>query len=104
MPPQERRDGTEAMAFELILHKLMTLEQDMRAIPPLLAKIITQLEAQAKQPDVPVARYDALYPALHEGAAEDTEEVVEVVATPTPVPQGKGKRRRLWHWLLKEAP
>ena len=96
-------DGLESMAFQLILHKLTSLEQAMHAIPPLLKKIIDQLEAQATQPDVPIATYAQLYPELHEGASE-TEDLIEVVAAPVPeappVPQA---RWRFWHWFLREG-
>ena len=94
-------DGLESMAFQLILHKLTSLEQAMHAIPPLLKKIIDQLEAQATQPDVPIATYAQLYPELHEGASE-AEEVIDVVAETPPLPQAR--RRRFLGWFLKEIP
>ena len=102
MPPPDKPDGTEAMAFEVILHKLTSVEQAMRAIPPLLHKIITQLEAQAKQPDVPVASYTQLYPQLQEGTAEN-DDVIEVAAAETSPPVPQDKRRRLWRWFTKEV-
>ena len=101
MLPPEKPDGTEAMAFQMILHKLTGVEQAMRAIPPLLTKIITQLEAQAKQPDVPVASYTQLYPQLQAGTAE-SKDVIEVAAAETP-PVPQGKRRRVWRWFTKEV-
>src|SRR5437588_856086 len=58
------------------------------------------LEGQGTQPDVPVATYAQLYPELQEEAPEDAE-VIDLVATPAPVPQER--RRRFWHWFLKEA-
>jgi hypothetical protein len=98
--PHDASDGLEAMAFQLLLHKLTSVEQAMHAIPPLLTKIIDQLEAQAKQPDVPVASYSQLYPQLQEGTAESGD-VIEVHAETPPVPQGK--RRRVWRWFTKEV-
>ncbi len=94
-------DGLESMAFQLLLHKVTSLEHAMQAIPPLLKKIVDQLEAQAKQPDVPVATYAQLYPELHEGASE-AEEVIDVVAETPPLPQAR--RRRFLGWFLKEIP
>ena len=90
----------ESMAFQLLLHKVTSLEHAMQAIPPLLTKIIAQLEAQAKQPDVPVASYAQLYPQLQEGTAAQ-HEVLDVAAAPSAIPQKP--RRRLWRWFLKEA-
>src|SRR5215831_4936295 len=94
-------DGLETMAFQLLLYKVTSLEHAMQAIPPLLKKIIDQLEAQQQQPDVPVATYAQLYPEVQEEAPE-TPEVIDVVATPAPAPQGK--RRRFLGWFLKETP
>jgi hypothetical protein len=93
-------DGLETMAFQLLLHKVTSLERAMQAIPPLLKKIIDQLEAQAKQPDVPVATYAQLYPEVQEDAPA-TPQVLDVVATPAPAPQA---RRRVLGWFLKETP
>ena len=98
--PHEGPDSLEGMAFQLLLHKVTGVEQAMRAIPPLLTKIIAQLEAQATQPDVPVASYAQLYPQLQEGTAESGD-VIEVPAETPPVPQGK--RRRVWRWFTKEV-
>ena len=94
-------DGLESMAFQLLLQKVTSLEHAMHAIPPLLKKIIDQLEAQAKQPDVPVATYAQLYPEVQDDAPDDAA-VIDVVATPAPAPQGK--RRRILSWFLKETP
>ena len=98
-------DGLESMAFQLILHKLTSLEQAMHAIPPLLKKIIDQLEAQANQPDVPIATYAALYPEFQEKASA-CEEVIDVVAPAAPKapPAPQAPRRRFWRWFLKETP
>ncbi len=75
----------------------------MQAIPPLLKKIIDQLEAQAKPPGVPVATYAQLYPELQADAPE-THEVIDMVAQAAPEgpPHGQA-RRRFWHWFVKEA-
>ena len=96
----EGPDGLESMAFQLILHKLTSLEQAMHAMPPLLKKIIDQLEAQATQPDVPVATYAQLYPEVQADAPAPPQ-VLDVVATPAPAPQA---RWRLLGWFLKETP
>jgi hypothetical protein len=66
-----------------------------------LQKIVTHLEAQTQQPEVPIATYADLYPELQDGneaqgTAEQTTEVAETVPT---VPH----RRRLWQWFLKEG-
>src|SRR5262249_11164672 len=90
--------GLESMAFQVLLHKVSTLEHAMQAIPPLLKKIIDQLEAQQQQPGVPVATYAQLYPEVQDEAPK-TPEVIDVVATPAPAPQGK--RRRFLGWFLK---
>src|SRR5215831_19822582 len=94
-------DGLETMAFQLLLYKVTSLEHAMQAIPPLLKKIIGQLEAQQKQPDVPVATYAQLYPEIQDDAPDDAA-VIDVVATPAPVPQARW--RRVWHWFVQEAP
>jgi hypothetical protein len=94
-------DGLEAMAFQLLLHKVTNLEHAVQSLPPLLAKIIAHLEAQAKQPEVPIATYAQLYPELQEEAAEETGAVMEV--TPM-VADTTRRRRRFWHWFVKEAP
>jgi len=88
------------MAFQLLLQKMTSVEHTMQAIPPLLKKIIDQLEAQAKQPDVPVASYAQLYPQLQEGTPAQPE-VLDVVAEAPSVPQKP--RRPLLRWFLKEA-
>jgi len=87
-------DSLEGMAFQLILHKLGSLERAMQALPPLLAKIVDQLEAQTRHPEVPIATYAQLYPDLPtaDGAAAQTP-----TANPAP-------RRRLWRWFMKEGP
>jgi len=78
----------------------------VQSLPPLLAKIIAHLEAQAKQPEVPIATYDQLYAKYLEAPEEDAEEadtaapVIEVTAAPPP----KGQhRRRVWRWFVKET-
>jgi len=96
-------DGLEAMAFQLLLQKVTSLEQAVHRLPPLLKKIIDQLEAQATQPDVPIATYVQLYPELHEGASE-TEDLIEVVAAPVPeAPPVRQARWRFWRWFLREV-
>jgi hypothetical protein len=83
MPEQPGPDGLEAMALQLVLsklsdleHKLSGVEQAVQQTVPLLGKIVAQLEALHKQPDVPVATYAQLYTELQEE---------EVPAPPVPV-------------------
>jgi hypothetical protein len=90
--PQERQDSVESMAFQLLLQKVTGLERAMASIPPLLKKIIDQLETQAKQPDVEVATYAQLYP-------ETLEDEPETVQAADPLPE---RRRRVWRWFVKE--
>ena len=40
----EGPDGLESMAFQVLLHKMTGLEHAMQSLPPLLKKIIDQLE------------------------------------------------------------
>ena len=100
--PHEGPDGLEGLAFQLILQKLLSLERALKGIPPLLQKIVTHLEAQTKQPEVPIATYAQLYPELQdEHEEQDTAEqhTTELVEPVPPAPQ----RRRVWHWFLKEG-
>jgi len=90
------QEGIEAMAFQLLLQKVVGLERSLQSIPPLLAKIIAHLEAQTAQPEVPVATYAQLYPEL-EGEAIEEEATPEVVA---PAP---GRPRRGWRWFTREV-
>ena len=86
-------DSLEGMAFQLILQKLGSLERAMQATVPLLKKIIDHLEAQTAQPDVEVATYAQLYPEVAE--ADETAEAPAETEAPR-------RRRRLWHWFIKE--
>ena len=96
-------DGLETMAFQLLLHKVTSLEQAVHSLPPLLKKIIDQLEAQVKQPDVPIATYAALYPEFQEKASA-CEEVIDVVAPAAPkAPPAPQARWRFWRWFLREG-
>jgi hypothetical protein len=90
----------EAMAFQLLLHKVTSLERAMQGIPPLLKKIIDHLEAQTKQPEVEVATYAQLYPELPQDEAEETE--APVTAQQEPAPQ-HATPRRFWRWFMKEG-
>jgi hypothetical protein len=101
--PREGPDGLEGLAFQLILHKLMSLERAMQGIPPLLKKIVDHLEAQTTQPDVPIATYAQLYPELPKDKddvhPDETQSVTQTgAADHTTLP----RRRRLWHWFLRE--
>ena len=101
--PHEGPDGLESMAFQLLLHKITSLERAMQGIPPLLKKIVDHLEAQTQQPDVPIATYAQLYPELpkdeDDGHPDETQSVTQAgAADNTTMPL----RRRLWHWFLRE--
>jgi hypothetical protein len=93
--PAQEPDGIESMAFQLLLHKVTTLERAMQGIPPLLKKIIDHLEAQTKQPEVEVATYTQLYPELPQ-EEEETPQTGETARPPLP------RKRRVWQWFLKE--
>ena len=68
--PHEGPDSLEGLAFQLILQKLVGLERAIQGIPPLLQKIVTHLEAQTQQSEVPVATYAQLYPELQDEREE----------------------------------
>lgn len=92
--PHDTPDGLEAMAFQLLLHKIARIEQAIQGIPPLLAKIVDHLEAQTQQPAAPTATYAQLYPGVHE-ASKAAETPAPVLPRPT--------RRRWWRWLVREG-
>src|SRR5262249_34213256 len=99
--PHEGPDSLEAMAFQLLLQKVTNLERAMASMPPLLKKIVEQLEAQAKPgEEVEVASYTQLYPELpqEEGELPILPDVGAADALPTQPPP-----RRWWRWFLKEA-
>jgi hypothetical protein len=103
MPEQPDPDGLEAMALQLVLsklsdmeHKLSGVEQAVQQTVPLLGKIVAQLEALNKKPDVPVATYAQLYSELQEDAPEPPVPVVEVRPAVPPT--------RLRRWFTREAP
>ena len=98
--PEEHPASTETMAFQLLLQKLVSMEHTMQAIPPLLTKIIDQLEAQAKPSAVPVATYAQLY-ALGQEPAAAPAPALETQAPPAPVPHARG--RALWRWFMQET-
>jgi hypothetical protein len=98
--PHEPPDRLEAMAFQLVLQKLTTLEQAVHALPPLLGKIIAHLETQSQRPEVEIATYGQLYPEVQEvpvvaPVAAAAEEHAPALPAPRP-------RARLWRWFLKE--
>jgi hypothetical protein len=103
--PQGGPDGLESMAFQLLLHKITGLEHAMQSLPPLLKKIIDQLEAQHKQPEVPIATYAQLYPEWQEEDAEaqvpPEQPVPDTVEERTCAPPQRP--RRFWRWFLKET-
>ena len=98
--PHEGPDSLEGMAFQLLLQKVTGLERAMQSIPPLLKKIIDQLEAQAKQPDVQVATYAQLYPELEEAVV--VQETGPDVPPAAPLPERPRPPRGFWRWFVKE--
>jgi hypothetical protein len=100
--PREGPESLEGLALQLILHKLMSLERAMQGIPPLLHKIVTHLEAQTQQPEVPIATYADLYPELQseQEAQGTTEQTTPETAEPVPT---RPRRRRVWQWFLREG-
>jgi hypothetical protein len=100
--PQHESESLEGLAFQLILHKLVGLERSLQSIPPLLAKIVTHLEAQTQQPEVPIATYAQLYPELQDEREEPGPEEQQTTETAEPGPPVPHKRR-LWQWFLKEG-
>jgi hypothetical protein len=99
--PHEPSESLEAMAFQLVLQKLTTLEHALQRIPPLLTKIIAHLEAQTPQAEVEIATYAQLYPEMQEAA--DSAPVPEAAAEQTPALPAPRPRARLWRWFLKES-
>ena len=101
--PHEGPDSLEGLAFQLILQKLVSLERAIQGIPPLLQKIVTHLEAQTQQSEVPIATYAQLYPELSKD-----EDDVHLDETPSVTQTGAAdnttmpRRRRLWQWFLRE--
>jgi hypothetical protein len=77
----------------------------MQGIPPLLKKIIDHLEAQTKQPDVPIATYAQLYPELQEDVveAQASEEQEDHATGETSASPQPARSRRFWHWFVKEG-
>ena len=100
--PREGPDSLEGLAFQLILQKLVGLERAIQGIPPLLQKIVTHLEAQTQQSEVPVATYAQLYPELQDEREEPGTEEQQTTETAEPGPPVPHKRR-LWQWFLKEG-
>lgn len=100
--PHDVSSSAEALAFQVLLQKLIALEQAVSALPPLLKKIIDHLEAQSQQPEVPVATYAQLYPDLQDAAYEeegdDAPTTTEAPLLPAPI-----RPRRFWHWFMREV-
>jgi hypothetical protein len=96
--------GAEGIAFTLLLQKVNGLENAMQSLTLLLKKIIDQLEAQAKQPEIPIATYTQLYPELPQDEPEDrSEEQAAPTAHAESIPPRYGTSRRWWHWFVKEG-
>ena len=68
----------------------------------MLQKIVTHLEAQTQQSEVPVATYAQLYPELQDEREEQGTAEQQTTETVAPVPTVPHKRR-LWQWFLKEG-
>jgi hypothetical protein len=101
MSEQPGPDGVEAMALQLVLsklsdleHKLSGVEQAVQQTVPLLGKIVAQLEALNKKPDVPVATYAQLYTELQE--EEVPEPPVPVAQVLSPVPSATLQWKHYW--------
>lgn len=84
-------DRTEALAFQLILDKLRTLEEAIAGMVPLLEQIVRHLEAQKSSAEVPIATPEQLYADLR------TPETVKVEGTEVQAP------RRL-KWGIRSRP
>lgn len=105
--PSNDPRSIEALAFATLLQRMAGLEKRMesqehamKSIPPLLKKIIDHLEAQTKQPEVPVATYAHLYPELQDAAyTDDDAALLEAAKDVTPPP----KKQPWWLWFMREA-
>jgi hypothetical protein len=101
--------STEAMAFQLVLAELHThqeglqaLQQTVQQMLTLQAKIVGLLEAQGRQPDVPVATWDQVYDPVEDVPALPD---VENVQLPEDIrPSVIFGSRRLARWFYKETP
>jgi hypothetical protein len=91
--------STEAMAFQLVLSKLDMLQQTVQQQVALLAKIVGLLEAQGRQPEVPVATWDETYDAPEDAPVEPIN-----VTPASPRPRALLGSQRLAQWFVKEAP
>src|SRR5437870_12976436 len=100
--PHEGPDGLEGLAFQLILQKLMSLERAMQGIPPLLHKIVTHLEPQTQQPEVPIATYAQLYPELQDDRQKPGPEQQQTTETAEHAPR-QPHTRRMRQWLPKQG-
>jgi hypothetical protein len=108
-PAQPEPSGTEAMAFQLVLAELHAHQEDLRALQqtvqqmlPLLAKMVGLLEAQGKQPEVPVATWDQMYAEAQAVPALPGEDApAPQVSRAVPVPGPQVMWQRLWAalWL-----
>jgi hypothetical protein len=97
--------GVEAMAFQVVLSKLGAVQEEVQALQrtvqqmlPLLTKIVGLLEAQGKQPEVPVATYDQLYTELQPPPESESTQS-EVLLPRTRVLFGS---RRLLEWFTRK--
>lgn len=94
--------GTEAMAFQVVLHRLDTVQGEIHemkdVVQQLLAKIVDLLEARGKQSEVPVATWEHLYAEVQQEAEADG---VAPVAMTGPVPPPK--RRGFLGWFTRET-
>jgi len=87
------------MAFQLLLQKVTGLERSLQSMTSLLTKIVGQLEAQTKQPEIEIASYTDLYPELPQDESLEKPDVQAADPLP-PLPAPRGWRR----WFYKEVP
>ena len=83
----------------LVLEKLTGIEQAMESLLPLLAQILTQLEAQTPPAKPPIATYADLYDEPEAGPPEG-----ELVAAALAPPAGRRWWVRWARWLGGEQP
>jgi hypothetical protein len=98
--------STEVMAFEVLMHRMGALQDEMHAMQrtveqmlAVLAKIVGLLEAQGHHPAVPVATWDETY-----AAAEDVAGPPINVTPVSPRPRALLGSQRLGRWFVKETP
>jgi hypothetical protein len=85
---------------DLIMQKLVSLEQALGAMVSLLESFVKPQDAQAKAPAIPIATYEQMYGPIDAAPAPGTEDPgLSAAAAPLPRP-----RSRLRRWFLREEP